>query len=318
MVSIAYVPIRLQEPKYLLRGASKATAMNRIRTACPGRKTFLVPTSTTIKVSMDTAFTLFPKLPPEIRVAIWDVAAEQAWSLSTVAGNLNSGVSQTCRESRVVAQCKCVRIESLGYINFERHIFIFRGPNHEAADHELFLRRHNVFEQMQYICVHPAGKWSLFEIARFVKLRCPSLKALIVIAPWPMPPPPEDVNEVLDIAAGDPGNWGNMSTLPAEDWGAAFNRSPTEIDINSLLDALDQGPAANEARNAEYEALLHPTAQMLFVQNQWNLYLQILMTLRRLRNEMKKISSERPPTIYLRSPEQNTKEAKLFGDCFPN
>jgi hypothetical protein len=267
---------------------------------------------------MDTAFTLFPKLPPEIRVAIWDLAVEQTWSFSTVAGNLNSGVSQSCGEGRVVAQRNCVWIESLGYINFKRHIFFFRGLSPESADLESFLPRHNVFAQMQYICVDPTSKRHLIHTVRFIKLHCPSLKALIVIAPWPMPPHPDDVNEVLDIAAGDPGNWGYTSVSSDEDWGAAFDRSPTEMDIKSLLDALDRGHAANEARNAEYKALLHPTANMLFVQNRWNVYIQILMTLRSLGEEMKEISSERPPTIYLRSPEQNTKEARLFGGCFPN
>lgn len=207
---------------------------------------------------MDNTFTLFPKLPNELRQQIWHEALTQQWTVSgfirtngkiKMVGRFHRDVPQSCTEARYIMQQSHTNVEPLGWINFDRHLFFFRDTRFDRQLMSQLSERHDLFRHIQHVVLYPSNWSYLWTTISFIMGQCRSLRSLVLIAPWHDPIHIPDTPEAIDI-------------IPYEDWSPLFRKSPNNLDLAMLLQDIDNGPEHNEARHAMYlDRLQHAVAR---------------------------------------------------------
>ena len=243
------------------------------------------------------------QLPPEIRSRIWAMAST-GWSYTTFnfeelyiksVGLIDHwSISQVCYESRELLHTKTILLEGLGRFNFNRHVFFFRNfEDHGVMD--LMGRYTDFFSHVQHVVINPEfGR--LMKTFSFISNNCPSLQSLVVIVPWFVPPPPDQWFH----------DWSLWDDAPDTlDDSQAFTRSPTELDLGSLLHGLDPLGADNDANIKGYRSQLKQLVQQAEEDGEvflpGDICYDILLSLRQL-DRLQGIMAESTasPRIYLR------------------
>ncbi|KAI5924080.1 hypothetical protein F4810DRAFT_143772 [Camillea tinctor] len=202
-------------------------------------------------------FPLFPRLPPELRHQIWRTALTQPWSVTSFkrvgrsvrcVGQVHLAVGQSCREAREVMKLTHTKVEArwstrwregqmfLGWICFDRHLFIVRDIEHDLGLLKDVLS-HGLLAHARHLVVNAGDYWLQYETARLLKQHCPALRSVVVVAPWR--------DRTLPVNSNIPPN-----LRPYEDWGPLFRRSPSEIDWSPLTRAVEAREPKNIYRQA--------------------------------------------------------------------
>lgn len=199
------------------------------------------------------------QLPPEIRSQIWAMAST-GWSYTTFnheeeciksVGKIpHRIVSQACYESRQISHNQKTLVEGLGWFNFNQHVFFFRNfEDHGVMD--LVGKYSDFFCHVHHVVINPEFD-RLMNTIRFISDNCPSLQSLVVVVPWFVPPPPDQWFH----------DWRRWDEAPDTlDDSKAFMRSPTELDLGSLLHGLDPLGADNDANIEGYRSQLKQLLQ---------------------------------------------------------
>lgn len=210
-------------------------------------------------------FSLFPKLPTETRIHIWDLAIQQApWSCSRVrwthttapgrgkrvpklVGTHNRSIAHVSREARDAVQRASTPFPAeLGSLALGRHLFFF---NDTAADRGLMAavdKRYGLFERVRHVVLMPRCWSKCVKTLDFLVERCRALETLVVVAFWGEPPRlPAHIDE-LAVSC-----WLDRDENPLLD-GVPPDYSPDDLDLEGLVDKIDQGRAAADEDLARY------------------------------------------------------------------
>ncbi|VUC22990.1 unnamed protein product [Clonostachys rosea] len=201
---------------------------------------------------MDPSFPLFPKLPMEIRLAIWEYSLSH-WTVITfirdrdrgcvkMVGHFPRNVGETCNESRYIMK-KTHTLTSYGWLRFDRYIFFFRDIQ---FDEELMRIIDPEFcKLIQATIFFPRTFTKFLETMDFIKDHLISLQRMVVVAPWPDPD-----NTPLEVEAQ------RYACLESPDTRAMFKSSPSEIDFSTLFTDIQRGRAYSQASVAKYREKL--------------------------------------------------------------
>lgn len=253
----------------------------------------------------DCTFPLFYKLPTEIRQQIWRTALSHCWSFTTLrragnrrvklVGEVHRSIGQSCREARAAMQTTHAETKALGQVDFERHVFFFRDAKFDRSLMTTMVHDDDddILPLMQHVVVNPRDWPRLWETIDVIKRRCTSLLTLVVVAPWFDP-------------ADMPASHSALSWAPYEDWGRVFDKTPTEMDLAPLRDAIEHGAAANSDRNGEYRAKLDDAAAHVTDDNvaaYEHVFGRTRLALQRLEQAVGEFPRTRPG-LYLRTREE--------------
>lgn len=216
-------------------------------------------------VTMDAGetFSLFSRLPSEVRHGIWRCALLMAeWSLSKAeirkgrrlmlrGRRRDQSVSQACHEARHVSRLVYTRVPGVGWLNTARHLFFFRDAKAHAKLMTRVADRHDLLRHIEHMVVNP-GDWPhLWETLGVVKAHCTALRTLVVVAPWFVPDATTEYDPDVDWAA------------PWEDWTEVFCKSSADVNSQPLLDAIEYGADTNTRRLAQYRDRLDQAVERL-------------------------------------------------------
>ncbi|KAM4057690.1 hypothetical protein HRG_009317 [Hirsutella rhossiliensis] len=255
---------------------------------------------------MDCTFPLFPRFPLEIRQQIWRTALAQYWSFTKLkraggggvklVGEVHRNVGQSCREARAAMQTTHAETRALGWVDFGRHVFFFRDAKFDrglmtALEHD---GDDEILPLVQHVVVNPRDWSRLWETIDVIKSRCASLRTLVVVAPWFDP-------------ADMPASHSALSYAPYEDWGQVYDKTPTEMQLSPLRDAIERGAAANSARNDEYRAKLDEAAAQVTDDDNVEAFEHVFgrtrLALQKLEQAVQEFPSTKP-RLYLRTKEE--------------
>ncbi|KAJ6000338.1 hypothetical protein N7481_000747 [Penicillium waksmanii] len=204
---------------------------------------------------MANSLTLFPRLPPEIRILIWEQALAQQWSYTNfhrvkkrikISGKCHQKqISRVCREARWAMERRATKVEGLGWFDFERHLFFFRDlESSRLLMLSLFV--HVELHQIQHVLINPRDASELMHTMDFLSTHFRSIRTIVAVGPWFTPPdrtgpfdPDQDFICTMD-----------------NDWSRVISKSPTEINLVPLLDAIQNGREDNKAHLAQYRSAL--------------------------------------------------------------
>lgn len=193
---------------------------------------------------MTTDFPLFSSLPAELRFRIWRFALTSSWSC-TVFKNVGQNksrnnlfksvgihphvpISQTCTESHHVLTATYSYIERLGWFYFPRHLLFIRDFSQGPGPRRL-QSRYALFNHVQHIVLNPSSRQLLYETVEYLAKVTTALRSIVLVGPWFLPDDRDTYDPGLDWMA------------PYEDWGAVIERSPADLDLATLLEALERG-----------------------------------------------------------------------------
>ncbi|PFH58185.1 hypothetical protein XA68_14042 [Ophiocordyceps unilateralis] len=147
---------------------------------------------------MDGRFTLFPKLPPELRREIWRFALDKNLTVTGfrrgkddeekpiyAVGQLPSDVGQSCYEARVVMRASHVLVEGLGWIHFARHIFLYHGLLEDERLIDDVDECYHLFSRIQHLIldINPHRCDQLFNFIDTLRGSGVQLRSLIFVSP---------------------------------------------------------------------------------------------------------------------------------------
>lgn len=142
----------------------------------------------------------------------------------------------------------------------------------------------------------------MYSVLEYLGKASPGLRSVVVVGPWFLPEDTDLYDEKRDWIA------------PYEEWGEAFSISPTEVDLDVLVNAIEAGERGGECRLAhglsveEYRARLDKAVQRLpdplpnglrYIDN---LYWRTGRMLNTVVSILKMYST--PPRLYLQTVEQ--------------
>jgi hypothetical protein len=262
---------------------------------------------------MATDFPLFPSLPPELRLRIWHIALTTSWSCTTlkplrryryksVGTNPQKPITQVCHESREALTKTHTYIEELGRFNFPKHLFFIGDLRYSPALPRRLQTRYSLFSYIQHIVINPKSRQLMYETVDFLAKVATALKSIVVVAPWFLP-------EDTDVYDPDK-DW----ITPYEDFAEVFLRSPTEVDLVTMIDAIERGEDEGECRLLyglsvdEYKARLDQAVRRLpdplpdGLQFMDNAYWRTRGMLRTVESAVRKFP--KPPKLYLQTVEK--------------
>lgn len=189
---------------------------------------------------MATDFPLFPSLPPELRLHIWHIALTTSWSCTTLkplrryhykstGTNPHKPITQVCREYRGALKRTHTYIKDLGLFNFPKHLFFIRDLRYSPVSPRRLQARYSLFSYIQHIVINPKSRTLMYETIEFLAKVATALRSIVIVAPWFLPEDTDLYDEYNDWIA------------PYEDFGEAFVRSPSEVDLVSLINAIERG-----------------------------------------------------------------------------
>ncbi|KAJ5697379.1 hypothetical protein N7488_011063 [Penicillium malachiteum] len=154
---------------------------------------------------------------------------------------------------------------------------------------------YDLFSKIQHICINPCNALHLVKISEFLLNKCIALCTIVVVAPWLVPTDTDQYDPNIDWIS------------PYENWSQFFSRtrSPTQVDLVPLLNAVDQGRDENDVRLAAYRSKLERAVRRLPDPLPEHLQLidsfawRFLRTLNKLQSLIEK--SVASPRLYLRT-----------------
>ncbi|CAH0022474.1 unnamed protein product [Clonostachys rhizophaga] len=200
---------------------------------------------------MDPGFILFPRLPVEIRLAIWEYSLSH-WTVITfirdgervkLVGHFPRNAGETCNEARFVMKKTHTFTKDYGWLRFDRYIFFFRDI---SFDREIMRSIDDGFcKLIQTAIFFPTSFTMFLETMEFTKGCFISLQKMVVVAQWDDPD-----NTPLEVEAQ------RVYCGEAPDRRAMFRSSPSEIDFSTLFTDIQRGEAFSEASVAKYREKL--------------------------------------------------------------
>ncbi|CAG9981794.1 unnamed protein product [Clonostachys byssicola] len=200
---------------------------------------------------MDPGFPLFPKLPVEIRLAVWEYSLSH-WTVITfirdgervkLVGHFPRNVGDTCSEARSVMKKSHTFTKNYGWLRFDRYIFFFRDI---WFDREIIRSIDDGFCKLIQIAIFfPRSFTKFLETMEFTKGLFISLQKMVVVAQWDDPDNTPLEVEAQRVFCGETPDRRDM-----------FRSSPSEIDFSTLFTDIQRGKAFNEASVANYRKKL--------------------------------------------------------------
>jgi hypothetical protein len=153
----------------------------------------------------------------------------------------------------------------------------------------------------------------MYSVLEYLGKSSPNLRNVVVVGPWFLPEDTDVYDSVRDWKA------------PYEDWGEVFSVSPTEVDLDILINAIERGECGGDCRLAyglsvdEYKARLDTAVRRLpdplpdGLLPIDNLYWSTRMMLNTVESILQKYST--PPKLYLQTVEQMRASRKKIGNA---
>lgn len=250
---------------------------------------------------MPKSFEKFKELPPELRHWVWEIALAAEWScirFQRVRRRIRIHRVQpylarlSCREARSVLRLKFAQIAGLGWFNMDREIFFFRDVDSDRRLMKTIRSDYNLFAHIQHIGINARDQPLQCDTLRFIIENCPSLRTIVVVAPW-FVPTAFHLKEV---------SW----WCPYEDRSNVFTQSPGKLDIVPLFDAIENKGQENDVCLDEYLSKLALAVQTLpdplpaDLRPLDNLWWRVKTDLDRIQLAVKQIESNEVK-IYLRT-----------------
>lgn len=218
---------------------------------------------------MATTFPLFPLLPPELRLRIWHIALTTPWTCTTrallrpnqektIGTHPTNPISHACPEARHLQTQSFTQIDHLGWFHFPKHLLFIRDLTVRGVNRARRVKtNYSLTHNLQHVVLNVCSQQKLYASLEYMGKAYTSLKSIVVVGPWFLPEDTEAYDSVRDWIA------------PYEDWGEVFARSPTELDLAVLVDAIERGERGGEARLGhglsvgEYKARLDKAVRRL-------------------------------------------------------
>lgn len=257
---------------------------------------------------MATTFDLFPRFPPEIRLLVWEYALALKWTctnfhrvkqrIKTSGKNYHKEIGRVCREARQVMKNRLTEVERLGWFDFERHLFFFRDLEASRGLMKYMFDHFDLKPFVQHILINPRDAAESYDTIKFVTENCNSICTIVIVAPWftPYRTGPFDVTKDFICSY--------------EDWSRVICKSPTELNLEPLVNAIHFRARENDACLKRYRSRLSQDVARL--PDQLPSHLRFLdheswRTRKRL-NDLQALCASSiapsPPKIFLRTREE--------------
>lgn len=257
---------------------------------------------------MANTLTNFSRLPPELRLHTWNLALTSEWSCTNfhrvkrrikISGKTHHrAISRACREARQAMEAKFTQVRGLGWFDFDRHLFFFRDVEASRGLMKCILDRHDLIPHIRHVLINPRGQPELIDTIKLLIKTCTSIRTIVAVAPWSAPYRPGRFNLDQDLIN------------PYETWSRVICKSPTELDLASLLDAIKHRGKENDACIAQYRVQLSqdvdrlpdvfPVGFQAIDHKSW----RNRQTLDRLQNLCKESITSPSPKLFLRTVEE--------------
>ncbi|KAJ5438341.1 uncharacterized protein N7458_009339 [Penicillium daleae] len=179
--------------------------------------------------------------PPELRLRIWHIALTTPWTCTTrallrsnqektIGTHPTNPISHACPEARHLQTQSFTQIDHLGWFHFPKHLLFIRDLTVRGVNRARRVKtNHALTHNLQHVVLNVCSQQKLYASLEYMGKAYTSLKSIVVVGPWFLPEDTEAYDSVRDWIA------------PYEDWGEVFARSPTELDLAVLVDAIEGG-----------------------------------------------------------------------------